>query len=112
MLLAFLRSGKTGGSCHVMSSVQQHKHVTECMTGSAEIAHQSEPSNCERAADCGLHLYYMPREFSNTMSVVVYSPFCADPVDSCDVIHSVSTRLQTQHPDALLYLGTSTLQLF
>ena len=53
----------------------------------------------------GLRPYYMPREFSPTIAVVVYIPPRAHAHTACYVIHSTITRLQTQHPDAFIAIS-------
>ena len=50
----------------------------------------------------GLRPYYIPREFSHAIAVVVYIPPRAHAETACDVIHSTIARLQTQHPDAFI----------
>ncbi|KAI3375834.1 hypothetical protein L3Q82_004108 [Scortum barcoo] len=49
--------------------------------------------------------YYLPREFTHTLVVVVYIPPSANANAACDVLLSAVSRLQTQHPDALLLIS-------
>ncbi|KAI3372979.1 hypothetical protein L3Q82_023423, partial [Scortum barcoo] len=50
--------------------------------------------------------YYLPREFTHALVVVVYVPPSANAADAaCDVLLSAVSRLQTQHPDALLLIS-------
>ncbi|KAI3376464.1 hypothetical protein L3Q82_016931, partial [Scortum barcoo] len=49
--------------------------------------------------------YYLPREFSHAIVVVVYIPPRADAEAACDVIHSAVAKLQTQHPEALVLIS-------
>lgn len=54
----------------------------------------------------GLRPYYLPREFSHVIAIVVYIPPSANATTACDVIHSVTAGLQTMHQDAfVLILG-------
>ncbi len=45
--------------------------------------------------------YYLPREFA----IAAYIPPSANADAACDVLHSVTGRLQTQHPQALLLIS-------
>ena len=49
--------------------------------------------------------YYLPREFSHVIAIAAYVPPSATAEAACDVIHSTVSRLQTQHPDALLLIS-------
>ncbi|KAI3355093.1 hypothetical protein L3Q82_017866 [Scortum barcoo] len=50
--------------------------------------------------------YYLPREFTHALRmVVVYIPPSANADAACDVLLSAVSRLQTQHPDALLLIS-------
>ncbi|KAJ8388031.1 hypothetical protein AAFF_G00148220 [Aldrovandia affinis] len=53
----------------------------------------------------GLRPYYLPREFSHAIVVVVYIPPSANAARACDVIHSTVTRLQTDHPGAFVTIN-------
>jgi len=48
---------------------------------------------------------YLPREFSHVIVIAAYDPPSANAEAACDVIHSVTSRLLTQHPTALLLSG-------
>lgn len=52
-----------------------------------------------------LRPYYMPREFSHAIAVCVYIPPRAHAEAACDVIHSTVSGLQTQHPDAFVFIS-------
>ncbi|KAM9737428.1 uncharacterized protein ACNS7B_013131 [Menidia menidia] len=52
-----------------------------------------------------LRPYYLPREFSHVICICVYIPPRADAVTACEKIHSVTARLQTQHPDAFVIIS-------
>ncbi|TWW81812.1 hypothetical protein D4764_01G0016270 [Takifugu flavidus] len=49
--------------------------------------------------------HYLPREFTHALTVVVYIPPSANADAACDVLLSAVSRLQTQHPDALLLIS-------
>ncbi|KAI3375722.1 hypothetical protein L3Q82_003726 [Scortum barcoo] len=49
--------------------------------------------------------YYLLREFTHALVVVVYIPPFANADAACDVLLSAVSRLQTQHPDALLLIS-------
>ncbi|TWW54569.1 RNA-directed DNA polymerase from mobile element jockey [Takifugu flavidus] len=49
--------------------------------------------------------HYLPREFTHALAVVVYIPPSANADAACDVLLSAVSRLQTQHPDALLLIS-------
>ena len=53
----------------------------------------------------GLRPYYMPKEFSHAIAVVVYVPLRVHADTACDVIHSIIARMQTQHPDAFFTIS-------
>ena len=42
--------------------------------------------------------YYVLREFTQVIVLVVYTPPSANADVACDVLHSVTSSLQTQHP--------------
>lgn len=52
-----------------------------------------------------LRPYYLLREFSHIIVLCVYSPPCGNASTACDKIHIVTTRLQTQHPEALIIIS-------
>ena len=45
--------------------------------------------------------YYLPREFTQVIVFAVYIPPSAKADAACDIIHLVTSSLQTQHPHAL-----------
>ena len=49
--------------------------------------------------------YYMPWEFSHAIAIVIYVPPRAHTDMACNVVHSVVSRLQTQHPEALILVS-------
>ena len=52
-----------------------------------------------------LRPYYLPREFSHVIALCVYIPPSADAATACEKIHTVTARLQTQHPEALVIIS-------
>lgn len=52
-----------------------------------------------------LHPYYIPREFSHALTVIVCIPPHAQADVACDVIHSTVARLQTHHPKAFMLIS-------
>ena len=52
-----------------------------------------------------LQPYYLPREFSHVITVCVYIPPSADAATARENIHSVTARLQTQHPEAFMIIS-------
>lgn len=61
-------------------------------------------SNLELLA-VSLQPYYLPREFSHVIAVCVYIPTRADAVVACEKIHTVTTRLQTQHAESFIIIS-------
>ncbi|MBN3314597.1 BT2A1 protein, partial [Atractosteus spatula] len=53
----------------------------------------------------GLRPYYLPREFTCAIFVVVYIPPTANAEVACDVINTVTARLQTKHPSAFIAIS-------
>ncbi|MBN3311637.1 MROH1 protein, partial [Atractosteus spatula] len=53
----------------------------------------------------GLRPYYLPREFTCVIFVVVYIPPTANAEVACDVINTVTARLQTKHPSAFIAIS-------
>ncbi|KAK0139096.1 hypothetical protein N1851_024385 [Merluccius polli] len=53
----------------------------------------------------GLRPYYLPREFSAAIVVIVYTPSSAVAARACDIIHSTVADLQTRHPNALIIVN-------
>ena len=50
-----------------------------------------------------LRPYYMPQDFSHAIAILVYVPPRAHADTACYIIHSVVSRLQTQHLDCCLW---------
>ena len=53
----------------------------------------------------GLRPYYLPRELSHVVVVAVYIPPSANPTKACETAHSTISRLQTNHPSALILIS-------
>ncbi|KAK0131578.1 hypothetical protein N1851_033754 [Merluccius polli] len=52
-----------------------------------------------------LHPYYLPREFTCAVAIVVYIPPSADADTACEVINSVTAKILTQHPNAFVAIS-------
>jgi len=52
-----------------------------------------------------LRPYYLPREFTQAIVIVVYIPPAANALRATDVINSVTVRLQTLHPSAFISIS-------
>lgn len=52
--------------------------------------------------DTCFHPYYLPREFTAVTAVSVYIPLSGNDEAACDVIHGITTRLQTKYPEAFI----------
>ncbi|KAK3508186.1 hypothetical protein QTP70_016045 [Hemibagrus guttatus] len=53
----------------------------------------------------GLRPHYMPREFSHTILITVCILPSVNSVRTCDLLHSVTARLQIRHPDTLYLIS-------
>ena len=49
--------------------------------------------------------YYLPREFSHAIVIVAYAPPSAKADTASDALLSVTSKLQTQHPQALFLIS-------
>ncbi len=49
--------------------------------------------------------HYLTREFTHAIIIAVYVAPSANTDVACDVLHSVTSRLLTQHPQALLLIS-------
>lgn len=49
--------------------------------------------------------YYLQRELSHVITICVYIPLRADAATACKRIHSITARLQTQHPEAFMIIS-------
>ncbi|KAI3369831.1 hypothetical protein L3Q82_024408, partial [Scortum barcoo] len=75
-----------------------------CKPGHITIKEQHCCKDIELLA-VSMRPYYLPREFTHALVVVVYVPPSANADASCDVLLSAVSRLQTQHCDALLLIS-------
>ena len=53
----------------------------------------------------GMRPYYVPREFSHIITILVYIPPKATAEVSCEVLHETVARIQTKHPEALVLIS-------
>ena len=51
-----------------------------------------------------LRPYYLPREFTVVVAIVVYIPPSAHAETACDVVHTVVARLQAKYPDSVVFV--------
>lgn len=49
--------------------------------------------------------FYILREFSHTIAIIVYVPPRVHADTACDIIPSVVSRLQMQHPKAFIFIS-------
>ncbi|XP_073674252.1 uncharacterized protein [Garra rufa] len=49
--------------------------------------------------------YYIPREFSHVLVLTVYIPPSANAAAACECVHSTVSKLQTEHPQALIVIS-------
>ncbi|TWW68206.1 hypothetical protein D4764_19G0000040 [Takifugu flavidus] len=75
-----------------------------CNSGHITIKEQHCCKDIELLA-ISMRPHYLPREFTHALAVVVYIPPSANADAACDVLLSAVSRLQTQHPDALLLIS-------
>lgn len=52
-----------------------------------------------------LRPYYLPREFGHVITLCVYIPPSADAATAHEKIHTVTAKLQTQHPEAFIIIS-------
>ncbi|XP_029924039.1 uncharacterized protein LOC115371064 [Myripristis murdjan] len=75
-----------------------------CNSGHITIKEQLCCRDIELLA-VGMRPYYLPREFSHVIAIAAYIPPSANADAACDVLHSVTSRLQTEHPQALFLIS-------
>ena len=75
-----------------------------CSSGHITIKEQLCCKDIELLA-VSMRPYYLPREFSHVIAIAAYIPPSANADAACDVLHSVTSRLQTEHPQALLLIS-------
>ncbi len=52
----------------------------------------------------GMRPYYLPREFSYVISILVYIPPSANVSNACKHINTVTARMQSKYPQALIII--------
>ena len=89
---------KGGGlAVFVTNSWCNSEHIT--------VKEQVFSKDIELLAVC-MRPYYLPREFTQVIVFAVYTPPPSANADAaCDVLHSVTSSLQTQHPQALFLIS-------
>ncbi|XP_014834141.1 PREDICTED: uncharacterized protein LOC106911834 isoform X2 [Poecilia mexicana] len=92
----FSKSGKSKGGGIALYVSQRW-----CNPGHINVKEKICTSDIELLT-VGLRPYYLPREFTSVIVVVVYIPPSAVAAAAGDVINSTVAKLQTQHPDAFL----------
>lgn len=75
-----------------------------CNPGHITIKEQLCSKDIELLA-VGMRPFYIPREFSHVIAMTVYVPPTANGDAACDVLTAAVSRLQTQHPNALLLIS-------
>lgn len=53
----------------------------------------------------GMRPYYVPREFSHIITILVYIPPKATAEVPCEILHEMVARIQTKHPEALIIIS-------
>ena len=94
-------SGLTGTALRAVSVKEGGLLFTRTTGGEILV---TLPSKTELLA-VGLHLYYLPCEFSHAIVVAAYIPPSANPTSACDIIHSTIAGQQTAHPSALIIIS-------
>lgn len=74
-----------------------------CHPGHVTVKHRVCSPDIELVA-VGLRPYYLPREFTSVFAINVYIPPSGNAEAACDVIHTVTAGLQTQHPGAFIII--------
>ncbi|TWW78210.1 hypothetical protein D4764_11G0003310 [Takifugu flavidus] len=77
------------------STVRAHRDTT---TAGARVQSRME------LITIGLRPYYLPREFTNVITITVYIPPTSKANTARDVIHSVTADLHTKHPGAFILI--------
>lgn len=52
----------------------------------------------------GLRPYYLPREFTSVVAIIVYIPPSGNAEAACDDILSVTLNIQTKYPGAFVLI--------
>ncbi|TWW76569.1 hypothetical protein D4764_13G0012310 [Takifugu flavidus] len=91
-------SGKKGGGLAVFVNNRW------CNPGHTTVKEQHCSKDIELLA-VSVRPHYLPREFTYALAVIVYISPSANADAACDVLLSAVSRLQIQHPDALLLIS-------
>ena len=75
-----------------------------CNPGHITIKEQLCSPDAELLA-VGLRPYHLPREIPHVIIVVLYIPPSANPTSACSIVHTTISKLQTQHPSALIIIS-------
>ena len=75
-----------------------------CNTGHITVKEQVSSKDIELLV-VSMRPYYLPREFTQVIVFAVYIPPSANADAACDTLHSVTSSLQTQHPQALFLIS-------
>ena len=66
---------------------------------------QREYWSCIELLSVSMRPHYLPQEFSHVITIAAYVPPSANDDAANEVLHSVTSRLQTEHPQALLLIS-------
>ena len=75
-----------------------------CNPGHITIKEQLCSPDAELLA-VGLRPYHLPREIPHVIIVVLYIPPSANPTSASSIVHTTISKLQTQHPSALIIIS-------
>lgn len=75
-----------------------------CNSGYITVKEQACSKNIKLLA-VRMRPHYLPSEFTQVIVFAVYIPPSANTDAACDVLHSVTSSLQTQHPQALFLIS-------
>ncbi|TWW56168.1 hypothetical protein D4764_08G0001550 [Takifugu flavidus] len=78
-----------------------------CNPGHIRVKEQYCSKDIELIA-VSIRPYYLPREFSHVIAITVYIPPSADAAAACETVHTVVSKLQTSHPQSLLFISVNT----
>lgn len=82
-----------------------------CNSGYITVKEQACSKNIKLLA-VRMRPHYLPSEFTQVIVFAVYIPPSANTDAACDVLHSVTSSLQTQHPQALFLISWDLVNLF
>ena len=75
-----------------------------CNSGHITVKDQVCSQDIELLA-VSMRPFYLPREFTQVIVFTVHIPPSANAAAACDVLHSVTSSLQTQQPQALFLIS-------